>query len=372
MLPQGNRCFQTEMFTCCPVALLICCLVVLFAPVDRRVSHHSWFSQLFLPLYYTCIGAHDERSMPMPDEYDREKNDSEESEKARNPQPGAEKQEEKIIDFIRVDRKQFPFGNLMWKLESSRCSFVRSNILMKICFLAEDRKDFCPMGFLPYDPEMLSKMTEHPIESVIRTIKEAVKIGIIEGISAEELYKIARERFYAGGNAETPALRKKREREETMIRARPEARGTPAEIAEAQILAPEEGRSGHISSSETEENKPKKRQARKPKPEEVVVEGYPELPCKKGEVYRITEDVLKKLQENYPAVPVEKEMNKARIWLELQPTRRKTYGGTPRFLYNWFERAADRYPAPEPRGQVISAEPADRTFVTGEGEREVL
>ena len=45
-------------------------------------------------------------------------------------------------------------------------------------------------------------------------------------------------------------------------------------------------------------------------------------------------------QDLYPRLDVSSEMNKAWVWLEANPTRRKTPFGMPRFLVNWLNKAS--------------------------------
>lgn len=66
------------------------------------------------------------------------------------------------------------------------------------------------------------------------------------------------------------------------------------------------------------------------------------LPCSgSAKSYGVTLGQVASWQHAYPGVDVLAEIEKARVWLEANPTRRKTHGGIPRFLVAWFARAQD-------------------------------
>ena len=65
------------------------------------------------------------------------------------------------------------------------------------------------------------------------------------------------------------------------------------------------------------------------------------------ETYPVSAVQVSSWRGDFPGVDVEAEVRKARAWLEANPSRRKTYGGVPKFLVAWFGRAQDRSgPAP--------------------------
>jgi hypothetical protein len=73
------------------------------------------------------------------------------------------------------------------------------------------------------------------------------------------------------------------------------------------------------------------------------------LPCSgSARSYGVTLAQVASWQVAYPGVDVLAEVEKARVWLEANPTRRKTHGGMARFLVSWLSRAQDN-PRPAAR-----------------------
>lgn len=66
----------------------------------------------------------------------------------------------------------------------------------------------------------------------------------------------------------------------------------------------------------------------------IVGKGGPEWPLRQDRVDSWT--------ELYPTVDVLAEIRKALAWISVNPGRRKTASGMPRFLVNWLNRATDR------------------------------
>lgn len=58
-----------------------------------------------------------------------------------------------------------------------------------------------------------------------------------------------------------------------------------------------------------------------------------------GSDWILTEEQLITLRETYPGLDVVRECQKAMLWLTVNPTRRKTAKGMPRFLVSWLNRA---------------------------------
>lgn len=62
--------------------------------------------------------------------------------------------------------------------------------------------------------------------------------------------------------------------------------------------------------------------------------------------YRLTERQIAEWQALYPGLDILQESKKAKAWVTANPGRKKTLGGMPRFLANWFNRATDRVSQP--------------------------
>lgn len=73
-----------------------------------------------------------------------------------------------------------------------------------------------------------------------------------------------------------------------------------------------------------------------------------EFPCQGlRQVWHLTTGQVADWQTSYPGLDVEAECRKALAWLKANPRKKRTHGGMPKFLVNWFNRATDR-PGPAP------------------------
>lgn len=64
--------------------------------------------------------------------------------------------------------------------------------------------------------------------------------------------------------------------------------------------------------------------------------------CTKNEYYEVTKEQFEKDTEAYPAVDVMQEYRRMVRWAEVNPTKRKTKKGMPRFIYNWLSKEQNR------------------------------
>lgn len=82
------------------------------------------------------------------------------------------------------------------------------------------------------------------------------------------------------------------------------------------------------------------------------------LPCVgSARSYGVTLAQVARWQVDFPAVDVMAELGRARAWLEANPVKRKTHGGTPRFLVSWFGRAQDKPQLLQPKRATEAAAP---------------
>lgn len=56
--------------------------------------------------------------------------------------------------------------------------------------------------------------------------------------------------------------------------------------------------------------------------------------------WELTSEQMTTFCATYPTLDVAREFQKASLWLEVNPRKRKTARGMPRFLMNWLSRAA--------------------------------
>jgi hypothetical protein len=63
-----------------------------------------------------------------------------------------------------------------------------------------------------------------------------------------------------------------------------------------------------------------------------------ELQLKDGSTYPVTAVEIEKLSEAYPGQDVETQLRRMMLWLDANPSRRKTRRGIKRFMVNWLSR----------------------------------
>jgi uncharacterized protein YdaU (DUF1376 family) len=87
------------------------------------------------------------------------------------------------------------------------------------------------------------------------------------------------------------------------------------------------------------------------------------LPCSgSAKEYGVTLSQVSEWQHAYPGVDVLGEIAKARVWLEANPTRRKTHGGMARFLVAWMGRAQDQPRKPGAPANDRGRQPVGQDF----------
>jgi hypothetical protein len=98
---------------------------------------------------------------------------------------------------------------------------------------------------------------------------------------------------------------------------------------------------------------------RAPEPDSPVVL---ELPCvgKGPKAFAVTERHVAEWREAFPGVDVTEQIRRARVWLDANPTKRKTQRGAPAFLVRWLSNAQDGGRASSsPASRSRTAEPRD-------------
>jgi hypothetical protein len=88
------------------------------------------------------------------------------------------------------------------------------------------------------------------------------------------------------------------------------------------------------------------------------------LPCVgQGDTeYPVTQAEVDAWTPAYPGIDVRAEVLKAKVWLEANPSRRKTHAGIPRFLVSWLNRAQDGAkgrPGDAPKDIRVGSAPAE-------------
>ncbi len=79
-------------------------------------------------------------------------------------------------------------------------------------------------------------------------------------------------------------------------------------------------------------------------------------PKKPQKMHNVTEKDLETYEITYPAVDVRQELRQMRMWLEANPTRKKS--NTKAFIINWLKKSQDR--AAEPQGNITSRYQSDK------------
>ena len=68
------------------------------------------------------------------------------------------------------------------------------------------------------------------------------------------------------------------------------------------------------------------------------------LPLVDQTLYEISKSQVSEWSQAYPAVDVRQELKKLKVWLDANPTRKKTRNGINRAIISWLSRAQDRAP----------------------------
>lgn len=63
------------------------------------------------------------------------------------------------------------------------------------------------------------------------------------------------------------------------------------------------------------------------------------LPCAGGRTWAVTRGYLDEVKAAYPGLDLIGECRRAKVWLDANPKKLKTYGGMKAFLANWFTKA---------------------------------
>jgi len=69
-----------------------------------------------------------------------------------------------------------------------------------------------------------------------------------------------------------------------------------------------------------------------------LAESKTTFPLKDGSEYSLPDDLLAEMRITYPAIDVDFQLKRARLWLRSNPAKRKTKRGMPRFLNGWMSR----------------------------------
>jgi len=73
------------------------------------------------------------------------------------------------------------------------------------------------------------------------------------------------------------------------------------------------------------------------------IDSVAEYPCQgKRTVWHLTVSQIADWQAIYPSLDIVAECRKALAWLKANPQKKRTYGGMPKYLVNWLNRATER------------------------------
>jgi len=88
----------------------------------------------------------------------------------------------------------------------------------------------------------------------------------------------------------------------------------------------------------TEQNRTDIKKGLSEKPKTVSHDSPFSLPCEDGSEFTFDDIFIAAARKAYPLISVEKEVLKARAWLEANPTKKKTRKGMKKFLNGWLGR----------------------------------
>jgi hypothetical protein len=97
--------------------------------------------------------------------------------------------------------------------------------------------------------------------------------------------------------------------------------------------------------------------------EEMLLPVVVVLPCVGGKTHSVTQSEIDHWQEFFPAIDVMQCLRNMVIWLESNPTKKKTPRGVPKFITGWLSREQDRggsrsaIPPPKPKKIWVTGDP---------------
>lgn len=89
----------------------------------------------------------------------------------------------------------------------------------------------------------------------------------------------------------------------------------------------------------TEQNRTDKKEEELPEKLSVSHDSPFSLPCEDGSEFTYDDIFIAAARKAYPLTSIEKEVTKARAWLEGNPTKKKTRRGMKKFLNGWLARS---------------------------------
>jgi hypothetical protein len=109
-------------------------------------------------------------------------------------------------------------------------------------------------------------------------------------------------------------------------------------VTDGIALRPAYTRTGTVTETDTETTTKTKTLARSVPPEELAGT----LPLVDGTLYSVSKQQVSEWTQAFPAVDVKIELRKFKVWLDANPTRRKTPRGICKAIVAWLGRAQDK------------------------------
>lgn len=193
---------------------------------------------------------------------------------------------------------------------------------------------------IAYTEEMLANIFRRPLSTVRLALTTFEQFGMIEIVNNTIVIPNWEKHQNIEGMERVKEQTRKRVRE---YRDRQRIGATLPKANEDVTL-----RVTQCNAPEEEKERDKEKRDREKKNVCVEVNSTPSEPpivsilCTKNEYYEVTKEQLEKDTEAYPAVDVMQEYRKMVRWSEVNPTKRKTKKGMPRFIYNWLSKEQNK------------------------------
>lgn len=226
-------------------------------------------------------------------------------------------------------------------IESMRGGYKYSNILLKLYLLS--LRDGGRLTFkqdLPYDTNMLSKLTGFSKIEIENALKIFKKFKLIEVLDTGTIYMMDIQTLIGKSSNEADRQR--------------EYQAKIASEKQSIMCKKSNKESNEISTPEIEIEIEKEIELDKEKDNKNISlelkdskqNTFISLPLVTGSGnYDVTFDYLNSLRELFPALDVEQEFRSMAAWLDSHPRNRKTPRGIKRFITGWLERSQNSMPA---------------------------
>ena len=232
--------------------------------------------------------------------------------------------------YLKLKENFFDSDNMII-LESMSDGYLYSNILLKLYLKGlKDNGRLMLNDVIPYNAQMLAKITRHQVGTVEKALDIFKQLGLIEVLDSGAIYMLNIQNYVGRSSTEGDRKRQARARIEAEKLAisdnsRQMSDKRPPEIEIEKEIEKEIEINTVCSESETAPS----------------LSGI-KISLNDKTFYDVPLDKIALWKETYPAVDIEYELRKMVAWCDSNPTKRKTKRGVERFINSWLAREQDR------------------------------